>query len=40
MGDTCFVGSWILHVYTGHSKPKGFMAVEAAALSGYALGIV
>ena len=40
MGATSFVVSWVLRVYTGHSKPKGSMAVEAAALSGYAMGVV
>lgn len=40
VGDASFVGSWVLRVSTGHSKPKNSMSKEAAALSGYALGIV
>ena len=40
MGDASFVDSWVLHVYTGHSKPKGSKAMEAATLSVYVMGVV
>lgn len=40
VGDSSFAGSWVLPVYAGKGKPEDSMAMEAAALSGYALGIV